>query len=195
MLIRMSFIPWSLVVLRSLLAPAIVLSARTHVPGTWLSAIVVAALISDIYDGVLARRWHCDTPAIRLSDSMVDTVFYLGVLWTLWIRVAYAIKAWWPLLAVLLALEATRFAFDFWKFGKASSYHSYLAKSWGLVMAIAVMVVLGTGRYGWLLAVAMCAGIVCDLEGLTMSAILPVWRNDVKTISRALTIRRELGVH
>jgi phosphatidylglycerophosphate synthase len=193
MLLYMPLIPWSLIVFRLLLAPAIVLCAHTGVAGAWLSVIVVAALISDIYDGVLARRWHCDTPAIRLSDSMVDTVFYLGVLWALWTRVPIAIKAWWPLLAVLLGLEALRFAFDFWKFGKASSYHSYLAKSWGLIMAIAVMVVLGTGRYGWLLAVAMCAGILCDLEGLVMSLILPAWRNDVKTIGRALAIRRELA--
>ena len=45
----------------------------------WLATIVVIALVDDIYDGVMARRWDCDTPAMRMSDSLADTVFYLGV--------------------------------------------------------------------------------------------------------------------
>ena len=188
----MTILPWGLVLFRLLLAPILLLCAHGNVPGPVLSAMVFAALLSDIYDGVLARRWNCDTPAIRLADSMVDTVFYLAVLVALWIRVPAALHTWWPLLTALLVLEAVRFAFDWWKYGKAASYHSYLAKAWGLVMAVSVMVVLATGNYGVLLALSMIMGILCDLEGLTMSTILPVWRNDVKTIGRALAIRREL---
>ena len=43
--------------LRVLGCPVIVLGALRGWSGGWLAAIVVAALVSDIYDGVLARRW------------------------------------------------------------------------------------------------------------------------------------------
>lgn len=78
--------PWSLVFLRFALAPIIVWAARAGYSGYVLSGIVLVALLSDIYDGVIARKLQCDTPAIRVSDSLVDTVFYLGVLAALWIR-------------------------------------------------------------------------------------------------------------
>ena len=42
------------------------------------------------------------------------------------------------------------------------------------------------------LRVAVVWGIVCDLEGLAMSMILPEWRRDVKTLRRALDLRREM---
>ena len=186
-------IPWSLVALRGVLAPAIAWLAGTRASGLWLAAIVLIALVSDIYDGVLARRWHCDTPGIRLADSMVDTVFYLAVLFALWTRQAALLKPYWPLLAVLFALEAVRFLYDLRKFSKAASYHSYLAKTWGLVMAVAVILVLALGKGAWLLAISLVLGICCDLEGLAMSIILPVWKNDVKTIAAALRLRRSLA--
>ena len=36
---------------------------------------------------------------------------------------------------------------------------------------------------------ALAWGILCDLEGLTMTALLPVWTHDVKTLARALELR------
>ena len=183
-------LPWSLVVLRLLLAPTVAGLAETRTKGVVLASIVFAALLSDIYDGVLARRWNVDTPAIRLADSLVDTVFYLGVLAAVWLRTPQVLRRYWPMLAILILLEGIRYAFDLYKFGKAASYHSYLAKTWGLVMAVAVMLVLGWGRGGWMIAASLALGIVCDMEGFTMSLILPVWRNDVKTVGRALAIRR-----
>lgn len=45
-----------------------------------------------------------------------------------------------------------------------------------------------------MIAVSLVLEILCDVEGLAMSLILPVWRKDVKTIAHALAIRRtELG--
>ena len=185
-------LPWSLVLLRLLLAPTVVVASRTSARGVWLAGIVLIALVSDIYDGVLARRWQCDTPAIRVADSIVDTIFYLGVLAALWVRVPQALMRYWPLLALLLLLEGVRYVYDLRKFGRMASYHSYLAKAWGLVMAVSVIAVLGFGRFGWALAMSMLLGILNNVEGLAMSFILPVWRRDVKTIREALTIRSHL---
>jgi len=89
-------------------------------------------------------------------------------------------------------LEAMRFAFDFAKFGKPSSYHTYLAKAWGLVMGIAVIGVFALDRSNEFVPAALVLGILCDLEGLAMSLVMPVWRKDIKTLRAAWHIRRQM---
>jgi CDP-diacylglycerol--glycerol-3-phosphate 3-phosphatidyltransferase len=185
-------IPWGMAGLRVAMAPLMPTAAAWHWSGLLMAATVLVALVSDIYDGVLARRWGCDTPAVRLFDSMADTIFYVGVAAAMWLAHpdVFRTDAW--LLGVLLALEIARFAFDWAKFGKAASYHTYLAKSWGLAMGIGVIAVLGFDAWKPLLAFSFVLGILCDVEGLAMSVILPEWRNDIKTLARARRIRREM---
>ena len=190
---QMSFrkqqIPWLMAGGRAALGPLIVAGQACGWNGIAMAAMIVAALLSDIFDGVLARRWKCDTAAVRLFDSMADTVFYLGVAVSLWMGHRNVMRAHAWLLGGLLSLEASRLAFDFAKFGKPASYHSYLAKTWGLAMAIAVTAVFATGRGEWLITAALLLGIACNVEGLAMSIVLREWRRDVKTLSAALRIR------
>lgn len=178
--------------LRVVLCPVIVAGAWRGWDGRWLGFIVLVALVDDIYDGVLARRWGCDTPAIRLADSSADTVFYLGVAAALWIREPQVLRGNWRLLVVLGSLELLRYGFDLWKFGKGASYHSYLAKAWGLVMAVGLIGVLSFGGPRWMVWVSIMVGIAADCEGLAMSLMLPEWRNDVKTLWAAWRLRGEL---
>jgi CDP-diacylglycerol--glycerol-3-phosphate 3-phosphatidyltransferase len=188
----MTWIPWAMVWLRVALCPAIVLGAWRGWPGEWLGGIVLLALVDDILDGMVARRMGCDTPAIRLADSVADTIFYLGVAAALWLRAEAVLRGNWILLATLGGLELTRYGFDFWKFGKGASYHSYLAKGWGLVMAVAVIGALSFGGWGWMIRVSIVVGIAANCEGLAMSLMLPRWQNDVKTLGAAWRLRGEM---
>ncbi len=185
-------IPWGMIAGRALGGPLIVFGAWRGWSGGWLGAIVVVALLSDIYDGVLARRWGNETARLRVSDSVTDTVFYLGVLAALWIREPQMLRGNWRWLMVLLGFEAFRYGFDFWKFGKAASYHSYMAKAWGLLLAVAVVGVLSFGGFRWLIWVAIVFGIVVNAEGLVMSLMLPQWKNDVKTLGKAWELRMRM---
>ncbi len=123
---------------------------------------------------------------------MADTVFYRCTAVSFWIELPQLWRSYGGLLAGLLVLEAVRFGFDFAKFGKPASYHSYLAKTWGLVMAVSVVGVFALHRSNVLVPVALGLGILCDLEGLTMSVLLPVWRKDIKTVAVAWRLRRRL---
>jgi phosphatidylglycerophosphate synthase len=189
---RKRYIPWMMAAVRAVLGPVLIAGTACSWNGVTLAGIVVAALVSDIYDGVLARRWHCDTAGVRLFDSMADTVFYLCTAVALWIGQLQLWRSYGRLLVALMTLEAVRFAFDFAKFGKPASYHSYLAKAWGLVMAIAVVGVFALDRPNVLVPAALVLGILCDLEGLAMSLVMPVWRKDIKTLRAAWQLRRQV---
>ena len=186
------WVPWAMVWLRVLLCPTVMWAAHAGRDGRWMGAIVFVALVDDIVDGVLARRWGSDTTGLRMADSCADTVFYLGVAGALWLRKPQVLQENGWLLAGLFGLEGVRYGFDFWKFGKAASYHSYLAKFWGLVMAVALISLLTFGGLAWLLRVSIWVGIVANAEGLLMSALLPRWKNDVKTLGVAWRLRREM---
>lgn len=52
---------------RGALGPLVAAGAQCNWSGPALAAMVAAALVSDIFDGILARRWRCGTAALRLS--------------------------------------------------------------------------------------------------------------------------------
>jgi phosphatidylglycerophosphate synthase len=188
---RKQHVPWVMAAARAALGPVLIAGAACCWNGFTLAGVVVGALVSDIYDGVLARRWRCDTAGVRLFDSIADTVFYLCTAFALWMSQPQLWRSYGGLLVVLLVLEAVRFAFDFAKFGRPASYHSYLAKLWGLVMAVAVVGVFALDRSN-VVPAALVLGILCDVEGLAMSVVMPVWRKDVKTVHAALSLRRQI---
>jgi CDP-diacylglycerol--glycerol-3-phosphate 3-phosphatidyltransferase len=184
-------IPWAMAACRAMLGPVLIAGARSGWNGLALAVIVLSALLSDIFDGVLARRWGCDTAAVRLFDTLADTVFYLCTAIALWFGAGHVLRGYGLLLVGLAVFEGFRFAFDGWKFGKPASYHSYLAKTWGLMLASAIIAGFAMGRTNVLMPVALWIGVLCNIEGLAMSLMLPEWHRDVKTLAAAWRLRRE----
>jgi hypothetical protein len=136
----------------------------------------------------VALRYGC-CAAVRLDGGHL---LYAGVVVALWVGRPAVWASWRGPVFGLLGIEAVRIGFDLVKFGKPASYHSYLAKVWGLVLAVAVVTVFAAGHATVLLTAAIGLGVACNLEGIAMSLMLPVWRNDVKTLGAAWRLRRVL---
>jgi CDP-diacylglycerol--glycerol-3-phosphate 3-phosphatidyltransferase len=175
----------ALTLLRLALGPAVVVLAHTEVSGALLAAALVIGFVSDVLDGVVARRGGAVTPFLRRLDSSVDTVFYLGVAYAAWHRHPDVLRALaLPILAVI-AGEALNLAIAFAKFRREASYHARSAKLWGLLLFLALVTLLGTGG-GTLLPVALAAGILAQLETLAITLALRGWRHDVPSVWNAL---------
>jgi CDP-diacylglycerol--glycerol-3-phosphate 3-phosphatidyltransferase len=129
---------------------------------------------------------------LRVSDSIADYIFYLCVLYAVVLRHWQVVRERLWLLGVVLCFEAGRMLFDWMKYGKMASYHSYAAKVWGILLASAVIAVLCFDHGAWLVTCALAWGIVCNLESLAMSLMLPEWAHDVKTLGQAIVLRREM---
>ena len=183
------YIPWLMTAARAALGPVLILGERCRWSGFGLAALVAAALLSDIFDGVLARRWHGDTATVRLFDSMADTIFYACAAVALFTGQHTLWTEWRNSLLLLAGAEAVNIAFNVAKFGKPASYHSYLAKTWGLVLAATLMAVYATGHATLLFPLSIALGVASNLEGVAMSLMLPVWRKDVKTLAAAWRLR------
>jgi CDP-diacylglycerol--glycerol-3-phosphate 3-phosphatidyltransferase len=178
-------LPAGLTTLRLLLAPVVLLCASGPAPGWVFVAILTAALLTDIFDGVIARRLGVATPALRRYDSIVDTVFHCAVFYAVWLLHPDLVRAHAPWLWTLLGLEILRYIVDWAKFGREASYHMWSAKAWGAVLFATLVAILGFGFSGPLMPLAIGLGILTDLEGLTASLILPVWMHDVPSVVHA----------
>jgi CDP-diacylglycerol--glycerol-3-phosphate 3-phosphatidyltransferase len=152
-------------------------------------ACLVTAFLSDVFDGVVARRLGIATPNLRRLDSIADSLFYVGALFAAWYLHPQALVAHRTALVVLALLEIARYAFDLRKFGREASYHMWSSKLWGLALFAGFFSILALGRSGWAVALAVWLGIVADIEGLAISALLRRWRNDVPSIVHALRLR------
>lgn len=76
---------FALTALRAALAPCMIILAIQKAPGWAFVACLTVAFLSDIYDGVLARRFGVATPALRRFDSITDDIFYLSTTWAAWL--------------------------------------------------------------------------------------------------------------
>ena len=183
-------LPHALTALRALLAPVVVGLALAW-PAPWaFGACLVAAFVSDVFDGIVARRLGVATPGLRRLDSLADSLFYVAALLAAWHLHADAIHAQAAPLAVLAALEIARYAVDLRKFGKEASYHMWSSKLWGVALFAGFFALLVFGEDRVAVPAAIWIGIVADVEGLAISATLREWRTDVPTIWHA---RRSRG--
>jgi len=178
-------LPVGLTTFRLLLAPFVVALAYAGVEGWVWPLVLFLALMSDLFDGMAARRLGSDTPLVRRFDSGTDVVFYLGVL------SAVAIFRWdavnnyrWGLVA-LLGLEVTCNVVSLIKNRAMPATHSYLAKGWAVLLALSFAVVLGWGEPFPLLDFTIGYGILVDLEVIAIILVTPGPAVDVPTVVHA----------
>jgi phosphatidylglycerophosphate synthase len=186
-------LPALLVSFRAALGPGIILLSQLSKSGWLLAAAVGLALLSDIFDGALARRWQIDTENLRRWDTRVDTFFYACVLAVVLLRCPGAFQQRWPLITALVAAEVAQHLVAIVKYGRHASYHSILSKIWGLLLAAAMIALLGWGVDNWFLDLAIAWGILCNLQGLAMSFLLPTWQRDVLSVFHAWRLRRRMS--
>jgi CDP-diacylglycerol--glycerol-3-phosphate 3-phosphatidyltransferase len=152
---------------------------------------LVAAFLSDVFDGILARRLGVATPGLRRLDSVTDTLFYLSALCCVWHFHRHALFSRAGALLTLAALEALRYTFDWLKFRCEASYHMWSSKLWGLALFIAFFLLLALGSDSAATGVAIYLGILADLEGLAISVVLDRWQADVPSLVHALIRRNQ----
>jgi phosphatidylglycerophosphate synthase len=182
-------IPLLLTALRAVLAPVIAFLALFNPHPYAFGACLTLGFLSDIFDGVIARKLRIATETLRRLDSIADTLFYLAATFAVWHLYPRVILEHTVALFLLGALELGRYAFDLAKFGREASYHMWSSKAWGIVLFVSFFGLLVFGYGGALVAMALYVGIVADVEGLAISIALAQWKSDVPSIFHVLKSR------
>jgi CDP-diacylglycerol--glycerol-3-phosphate 3-phosphatidyltransferase len=190
--IALTDIPRILVGLRFAIAPLLLFDALDRHITPWFIIGYVVAVISDIFDGIIARRLNISTVGLRQADSWADICLYVCIAISTWLvhpQVLLDFRL--PLLAAIAA-QLSLFAVSLAKFGKFPSFHTYTAKVWGLSLLIATVGLFGFGYADTLwLAIVFC--LINSIEEIVMTLILPTWTHDVLSIFHALDLQKSFS--
>jgi CDP-diacylglycerol--glycerol-3-phosphate 3-phosphatidyltransferase len=187
----MERVPALLIVLRFLLGPVLLALVAAGAPGGWAIAACTAGFLSDVFDGVVARRLGVATERLRVADSWVDTWYYLWVAAAAWRANPETIAAYGTPLLLVLGLQAANWVLEFAKYRRFCTYHAYSAKLWGITLFLAAVWLLGFRQPGPFLWGAIAGGVLSLGESILMTLVLPRWTHDVKGLWHALELRRD----
>lgn len=187
-------LPLLLTALRAALAPVVVLLAFTAPSRAAFAACLCVAFLSDVFDGVLARRLGVATAGLRRLDSIADTLFYIACALAAWRLAPEALTARALPIGVLVAMELARYALDWFRFGREASYHMWSSKLWGIALFAGFFCILVLRRPDSpLVDAGVYLGILADLEGLAISLVMRRWQTDVPSLLHAWRQRRHGG--
>jgi phosphatidylglycerophosphate synthase len=182
-------IPLALTALRAFLGPLVLLLAVVWPNQIAFGICLTIAFLSDIFDGIIARRLNIATEGLRRIDSIADSIFYIGAAGAAWILHPQAILDRIHPILTLLALEILRYVIDYYKYRRETSYHMWSSKLWGIFLFVGFMSLLAFNAEGLIVTLFIYIGIVADIEGLAISLTLKKWTHDVPTIFHALRLR------
>jgi len=153
-------------------------------------ALITIGLISDILDGIIARRLGISTEKLRRLDSAIDQAFWIMILiGTCIISPAFYQQHYIQLIAIII-LECIAYIFSYVKFRKEVVTHAILSKIWTLSMFATIIQAIATGNSGSLFHLCFYLGIITRLEIILILSLLHSWANDVPSLYHALQLRR-----
>lgn len=160
-----------------------------HYPAIAVTLLLVG-LLTDVFDGIIARKLKVSTEKLRRLDSTVDQVFFIAVTIATWLQCPgfFSENKWW--LLTLIATEAFTYLLCFLKFKKEIATHSIGAKIWTLLLCATLIQVMLQCDAGILFMFSFWVGILTRLEIIGILLALKEWTNDVPTFYHALKLRK-----
>ena len=175
-------LPFALTTLRLLLGPIALGLAFGNAPRWLFLPLLVAGTLSDIFDGILARRLGMATPALRRYDSITDVIYYLFILGTLWRLCHDVVRENLWAVAVILASEAAAILVCAVKFGKYPATHSWLAKFYGLCLLGGLIALLAFDAGNWAVVTLAIVAAVTNAEIILLHLLAKTPPVDVPSI-------------
>jgi phosphatidylglycerophosphate synthase len=186
-------LPYLLIWFRGMAGLVILFLCLLQLPlaGIFCTALLALGVMSDIFDGVLARKFNVVTPDLRIWDSRCDLLFWIctivgvHILWPkLWATT-------WLMVAVIGSLEVTARLISHVRFGREASTHHVLSKIFTLFLWALVSQAFLIGGTGILFWATFALGVISQLEAIAIMMVVPHWVFDVKGIGSALKMRSQ----
>jgi phosphatidylglycerophosphate synthase len=187
-----SVFPFVLLYFRLVIVPFILVAALYQIPyyQAVICILIFLGLLSDIFDGLLARRWGISSPLFRRLDSTFDQIFWLSVIGSIYTcEPSFFHQNAFPVILVLI-LEGFIYLFSFLKFRKEVATHSIFSKIWTLTMAYFLIDLLFHSQAELSFWLCVGLGILSRLEILGILLLLKEWQNDIPSLYHAWLIRQ-----
>lgn len=150
---------------------------------TWF---LLFSFMSDAIDGFLARKLKISSERGSQLDSLGDQItLVIGVI-GLWVFEKTFIQENLALIVLAFIPYFAQLLIAFKKYGKATAFHTYLAKISAMVQSVFIIWTLFFGPVDGLFHTMIVIGILETLEEITLIFMYKRWVSDVKGIYWAL---------
>ena len=183
----MSRLPVALTLFRLTAGAAFFPLVLWHVPAWLLIALLVAGLLSDIADGIIARRLGMVTLKLRRLDTRADIVFYGCAVTAALLHASFPLARLWPWIAAYGLLFMVRNLVDYLRYRASPAYHMWSGKLWSVVLFVHLAALFCGARAFFLLPLAFALYAANAAEGIIASLVLPQPCTDVPTVWHAFT--------
>lgn len=188
----MKNIPLLLIGFRLLLGPVMILLTYNYGDDVRMILVVLLLLgiLSDIFDGIIARNTGVSSAKLRRMDSQTDLIFWLCAGWCAWLlNPEIVIGNKYPIITIFV-MEGLTYVFSILKFSKETCTHALLSKLWGLTLFAAFVSIIGFGHAGIPMVLAFAFGIISHIDVYLIILLLPKWVHDVPSAWHAWQIRQ-----
>jgi len=151
--------------------------------------LLLACLLSDILDGLIARTFHLTSKLGATLDSTADMLTMCVGLIGVWVFQRPFVSGHYPEILLVMVFYSVEVIASLARYGKLSSFHTLLDRIAAYMAGIFVMSLFLWGYYGWLFHLTVIVYIVGLSEEMALIYLLPEWRSDVGGICRVLRLR------
>lgn len=153
--------------------------------------MLLVSYSTDMIDGYLARKFKMTSPRGSQLDSMGDQITFIIGLIGLFLFEFDFIKENYLLILIALIPYIVQMLIAFKKYGKATSFHTYLAKLSAFVQAFFILYSLLFEPNYFLFYFMIILGFIETIEEIILIAMYDKWVSDIKGIYWALKDKRD----
>jgi CDP-diacylglycerol--glycerol-3-phosphate 3-phosphatidyltransferase len=147
---------------------------------------------TDMIDGFLARKLKITSARGSQLDSFGDQITLIIGLIGLWIFENEFIKQNLVLIVIAFVPYIIQMLLAYTKYGKATAFHTYLAKLSALIQGVFILVALFFMPYYPLFYIMIAIGLLETIEEISLVFMYDNWASDVKGIYWAFRDKRRI---
>jgi CDP-diacylglycerol--glycerol-3-phosphate 3-phosphatidyltransferase len=154
---------------------------------TWF---LLVSYSTDAIDGFLARKLKISSARGSQLDSIGDQITLVVGLIGLVVFENEFIKTNYILILIAFVPYILQMVIAFYKYGKSTAFHTYLAKSSAVLQGVFILFTLFFAPVYWLFYLMIVIGVLETIEEITLIYMYDKWVDNVKGIYWALKDER-----
>lgn len=154
--------------------------------------LLLISYSTDAIDGYLARKLKITSPRGSQLDSFGDQItLIVGLLGLFYFKTEF-IKTNFTLILIAFVPYIIQMILAYFKYGKATAFHTYLAKLSAVMQSVFILYALFFNPDYTLFYAMIIIGLLETFEEITLIFMYPNWASDVKGIYWAYKDKRRL---
>lgn len=147
-------------------------------------------LLTDIFDGIVARHLGVSNQKLRRLDSVIDQIFFICVVAATYYQCPHFYVENKIKIFVLIGFEGLTYLISYLKFKKEIATHSIGAKIWTLTLFATLIQLIYQCQSTYFFIICFWLGILTRIEILAIILTLKSWANDVPSFYHAIKLRQ-----